>query len=130
MQSYHLGILKTKRIALIVALIVALIIALIVAEPGYYEDNKFGIRIESLVVVVDAKTEHNFKQKGFLTFEPITLVPLQAKLIVTSMLTKQEVHWVNQYHEQCIELVGAELKKAGRKEAYDWLIKETAPLMP
>jgi hypothetical protein len=26
--------------------------------------------------------------------------------------------------------VGAELKKAGRKEAYDWLIKETAPLMP
>ena len=29
-------------------------------EPGYYEDGKFGIRIENLAMVVDAKTEFNF----------------------------------------------------------------------
>ena len=42
----------------------------------YYHDGEFGIRIESLILVVKAATEHNFKNKGFLTFEPITLVPL------------------------------------------------------
>ena len=44
--------------------------------PSYYHDGSFGIRIESLILVVKAQTEHNFKNKGFLTFEPITLVPL------------------------------------------------------
>ena len=28
-------------------------------EPGYYHDGEFGIRIESLVVVKDAKTQVN-----------------------------------------------------------------------
>lgn len=28
-----------------------------IAEPGYYEDGSFGVRIENLVVVVKAKTE-------------------------------------------------------------------------
>ena len=43
---------------------------------SYYHDGSFGIRIESLILVVKAATEHNFKNKGFLTFEPITMVPL------------------------------------------------------
>ena len=30
-------------------------------EPGYYEDGKFGIRVENLVQVVEARTKHNFK---------------------------------------------------------------------
>lgn len=28
-----------------------------VVEPGYYEDGKFGVRIENLVLVVKAKTK-------------------------------------------------------------------------
>jgi Xaa-Pro aminopeptidase len=38
-------------------------------EPGYYEDGKFGIRIENLVRVVKADTKHNFADRGYLTFK-------------------------------------------------------------
>jgi Xaa-Pro aminopeptidase len=30
-------------------------------EPGYYEDGKFGIRIENIVKIVPADTKHNFQ---------------------------------------------------------------------
>ena len=29
-------------------------------EPGYYEDGKFGVRIENLAMIVEAKTAFNF----------------------------------------------------------------------
>ena len=60
-------------------------------EPGYYEDGKFGIRIESLVEVIKAETKFNFNDKGFLTFSPITLAPIQTKLIMPELLTESEV---------------------------------------
>ena len=37
-------------------------------EPGYYHDGEFGIRIESLVVVKDAKTQVNFSTVDMNTF--------------------------------------------------------------
>jgi hypothetical protein len=42
-------------------------------EPGYYADGKFGIRIESIVLVREAKTPNNFGDKGFLGFENVTM---------------------------------------------------------
>ena len=42
-------------------------------EPGYYADGKFGIRIESIVLVREVKTPNNFGDKGFLGFENVTL---------------------------------------------------------
>ena len=45
-------------------------------EPGYYEDGKFGIRIENVVVVREAVTPHNFGEKGYLGFEHLTMVLL------------------------------------------------------
>jgi len=35
--------------------------------------------------------QHRFKDKCFMTFEPLTLVPLQTKLIVKDLLTAEEV---------------------------------------
>ena len=49
---------------------------LCVTEPGYYEDGKFGIRIENVVVVREAVTPHNFGEKGYLGFEHLTMVLL------------------------------------------------------
>ena len=43
-------------------------------EPGYYADGKFGIRIESIAIVKEAKTPNNFGDKGFLAFERVTMV--------------------------------------------------------
>ena len=45
-------------------------------EPGYYEDGKFGIRIENVVVVRETVTPHNFGEKGYLGFEHLTMVLL------------------------------------------------------
>lgn len=42
-------------------------------EPGYYADGRFGIRIESIILVKEAKTPHNFGDKGYLGFEHVTL---------------------------------------------------------
>jgi len=94
-------------------------------EPGYYHDGSFGIRIESLILVVKAQTEHNFKNKGFLTFEPITLVPLCQNLFDPSLLTAKEIEWIDSYHTHVREQVGTYLKQNGKTEAYNWLMKET-----
>ena len=44
------------------------------AEPGYYADGEYGIRIENIVVVREAQTPNNFGGKGFLGFEHVTVV--------------------------------------------------------
>ncbi|XP_078711726.1 xaa-Pro aminopeptidase 1 isoform X2 [Lampetra fluviatilis] len=100
---------------------------IITDEPGFYEEGAFGIRIENVLLVIPAKTRYNFKDRGSLTFEPLTLVPIQLKMIERSLLTESEISWVNKYHEHCQEVVGAELKKQGREDALKWLLKETKP---
>jgi Xaa-Pro aminopeptidase len=98
-------------------------------EPGYYEDGNFGIRIETLVKVVEAKTKFTMPSKNtFLTFEPVTVVPIQAKMIEADLLTKEEVEWLNSYHQTCRDRVGPILKEMGRVEAMQWLIRETQPI--
>ncbi|XP_059473876.1 xaa-Pro aminopeptidase 1 [Neocloeon triangulifer] len=93
-------------------------------EPGYYEDGSFGIRIENIVRTVPAKVRFNFKDRGFLTFEDVTVVPLQTKMFLKSLLTPEEVSYVNEYHAKCLELVGPLLKG----DALQWLQRETQPI--
>lgn len=44
-----------------------------VLEPGYYADGRYGIRIESIVIVREAKTPNDFGN-GYLCFEHVTMV--------------------------------------------------------
>ncbi|XP_072027401.1 xaa-Pro aminopeptidase 1-like isoform X4 [Amphiura filiformis] len=97
-------------------------------EPGYYEDGAFGIRTENVVVTVPAETKHHFKNQTFLTFETVTLVPIQLKMVEPSLLTESEISWINDYHVKCREIVGKELERQGRHEALKWLIKESQML--
>jgi len=59
-------------------------------EPGYYENGKFGIRIENLVRV--KKINENLK------FEDLTLAPIDKSLIKKNLLNKNEIVWINDYH--------------------------------
>lgn len=93
-------------------------------EPGYYEDGQFGIRIENVLLVREARTEHNFGGTGYLTFENITMVPIQKKLIDLALMTKDEVDWINTYHAEVWSKVGPLLEGP----ALDWLRRETSPL--
>ncbi|KAG5896836.1 hypothetical protein JTB14_032076 [Gonioctena quinquepunctata] len=98
-------------------------------EPGFYKDGEFGLRIEDIVQVVEAKTPHNFNNRGYLTFETITLVPKINKLIAAEMLTDEEIKCLDEYHKKCRDIVGPILQKQGQSEALEWLIKETQPLI-
>ena len=61
-------------------------------EPGYYENGKFGIRIENLVRI---------KKIGALyRFEDLTLAPIDKTLIEKKLLKKNEIYWLNEYHEK------------------------------
>jgi hypothetical protein len=53
------------------------------------------------VRTVVAKTRFDFKDRGFLTFEDVTVVPLQNKLFVKSLLTPEEVN----FNLRCLTLV-------------------------
>lgn len=97
-------------------------------EPGYYEDGQFGIRIEDIVQVVEAKPLHNFNNRGFLTFETITYAPKQTKLINLDLLTDKEIDYLNSYHQKCRQLLGPLLEQQGHLAAKKWLWKETEPL--
>ena len=60
-------------------------------EPGYYEKNKFGIRIENLIYVKG-------NNKGN-SFENLTMVPIEKDLIIKKSLNKKERKWLNDYHK-------------------------------
>ncbi|XP_065649618.1 xaa-Pro aminopeptidase 1 isoform X2 [Hydra vulgaris] len=97
-------------------------------EPGYYENDLFGIRIENVLLVKDVQLEYNFQNKGFLGFQPVTMVPIQKKLLVPNMLTKEEISWLNNYHEQVYENLSGILINEGKTETLEWLRVQTEPL--
>lgn len=98
-------------------------------EPGYYEDGAFGIRIESVMLVRKADTEHNFRGRDFYEFDTIALVPLQAKLVVRAMLEGGEEEWVDAFHRRCWDEVSPLLVgQPGDEAALEWLRRSTRPL--
>uniref|UniRef100_A0A8C1QKQ6 X-prolyl aminopeptidase (aminopeptidase P) 2, membrane-bound n=1 Tax=Cyprinus carpio TaxID=7962 RepID=A0A8C1QKQ6_CYPCA len=95
-------------------------------EPGYYKENDFGIRIEDIAVTVPAITKYG---NNYLTFETVSLVPYDRKLINTSLLSPEQLHWLNKYYETIRSMVGPELERQALKEEYDWMMKHTAPFL-
>ena len=96
-------------------------------EPGFYESGKFGMRIESLVEVVE--TSIGPEDGKYLTFSTITMAPIERKLINTKLMTAAQVEWLNQYHLTVREKLGAIYDDLGKsKELKDWLIAVTEPL--
>lgn len=97
-------------------------------EPGYYEDGKFGIRLETVIMAVDAETKNTFNDVKYVKFEPVSFVPYWKKLIDLSIMTPEEINWLNNYHKQCREKVGKMLKDQGKEDVYKWLLQETEPI--
>ncbi len=90
-------------------------------EPGYYKEGSYGIRIENLVVVTAASDAARSKKNGTLSFETLTLAPIDKNLIVPKLLNKNEKIWLNQYHRR----VRDTLSKLVDEDARDWLIEAT-----
>jgi len=99
-------------------------------EPGYYHEGEFGIRLENIIRVVNSSPRFNFANRGYLTFEDITLVPLQQKMIKFDLLSSIEIGYLNAYHDLCRRKVGEYMLSNGISQddpGYKWLIKETTP---
>ena len=87
-------------------------------EPGIYLEGQYGIRIENMMVVAEAeKTE--FGQ--FMEFETITYCPIDLAGIDKELLTKQEIEWLNDYHQQVYTKLAPYLNEEERV----WLQGET-----
>ena len=59
-------------------------------EPGYYQKNKFGIRIENLVYIKKVKKKIFFKN--------LTMAPIEKELINYKLLTSSEKNYLFDYH--------------------------------
>ncbi len=76
-------------------------------EPGYYEENKFGIRIENLVYVR--------KMNRKLFFENLTMAPIEKDLINYKLLTNTDKDYLFRYHMNVYSKISEYLSKKERK---------------
>lgn len=90
-------------------------------EPGLYRENVHGIRCENLVLTVPATTT---EFGNFLRFETMTLFPFDTTLFDTTIMTDDEIDWVNNYHT----LVRTRLTPMLNSAERTWLEKKTEPL--
>ena len=92
-------------------------------EPGYYKAGAYGIRIENLVLVVEAAAVLG-AEKPLNAFETLTLAPIDRRLVVADMLTPEEANWFDGYHARVAQML-APLVDA---ETRAWLAAATRPL--
>src|SRR5205085_7163582 len=64
-------------------------------EPGYYKTGAYGIRIENLVLVIEATIEG--AEKPMNAFETLTFAPLDRRLIDPTLMTTDELAWLDAY---------------------------------
>ena len=92
-------------------------------EPGFYNEGEYGIRIENLVLVAEEPNLSSAEQ-SWLCFEPLTLCPMDRRLIEPNLLTGAERAWIDAYHAR----VRKELRPLLKGQDRDWLVLATAPL--
>lgn len=63
-------------------------------EPGFYVPGKFGIRLESIMRVVEFDASH-------FCFEYLTFLPFEYDLVQYDLLTEQQRVWLSNFHEIC-----------------------------
>lgn len=81
------------------------------------------MRIESVLIVKEVKTLHNFGGAKYFGFEHITMVPIQTKLIDTTLMSPAEIAWVNTYNKECHDTLAPLL--SDDQHALEWLKRET-----
>jgi Xaa-Pro aminopeptidase len=92
-------------------------------EPGYYREGAYGIRIENLLLVNEAAVPPG-GERAMLSFETLTLAPIDRRLVEAAMLTPEELVWLNAYHARVAAILAPEL--GGEDRA--WLAQATAAI--
>ena len=79
-------------------------------EPGYYQKDKYGIRIENLVYVD--------KVRNNLFFRNLTYAPIDLEMINFQLLTIKEKKYLFNYHLEIYSKISKYLNRNEKK----WLI--------
>lgn len=90
-------------------------------EPGLYREGIHGIRCENLVLTVEAATTEFGR---FYKFETLTLCPFGHSLFDTSLMTNDEIEWLNEYHTRVRNALSPDLEG----DTLAWLMANTEPL--
>ena len=115
--SVHEEPQRISKVANNVALAAGMVLS---NEPGYYQDDAFGIRIENLELVVAVPTQGSRQTLGF---EPLTRAPIDRRLVDLSLLSDTEINWWNNYHQ----LVWQDLSPLIQGKDLEWLKQATQP---
>ena len=87
-------------------------------EPGYYEKDSFGIRIENSVLVVE-------KNNGMLGFENLTYLPYERNLIDLKLLSLDMIQFIDNFHQKVFEVLSPLIKN---EKSLEYLKRKTKPL--
>lgn len=87
-------------------------------EPGLYRAGEYGIRIENMILV---RSEGCTEFGEFLSFETLTLCPIDTRPIIVPMLSVRERIWLNKYHQEVYEKLSPYLTESER----EWLKVKT-----
>ncbi len=90
-------------------------------EPGLYREGIHGIRCENLVLTINAMTT---EFGNFYKFETLTLCPFDLSLFDTSIMTIEEIEWINNYHSTVHKALAPYLEG----KPLQWLIDNTQSL--
>ncbi|WP_226580768.1 aminopeptidase P family protein [Acuticoccus sediminis] len=92
-------------------------------EPGDYHTGAFGIRIENVCLVREARVPLG----GSIPchwFETLTLAPIDTRPIVATLMTADEIGWLDAYHARVRGALAGDLTPTERA----WLEARTRPL--
>jgi Xaa-Pro aminopeptidase len=92
-------------------------------EPGYYKTGGYGIRIENLVLVIEAEPVAA-AEKPLNAFETLTLAPIDRRLVAPELMTAAELDWLDAYHGRVAETISPLVDEATRA----WLDAATQPV--
>lgn len=69
-------------------------------EPGVYKAYKYGIRIENEILTV---LKREVDTDRYFGFETITYCPIETKYLELSILTDEEIDFINDYHKMVFD---------------------------
>jgi Xaa-Pro aminopeptidase len=92
-------------------------------EPGYYKTGAYGIRIENLVLVVEAPSVAG-AEKPLNGFETLTFAPIDRRLVEPALMSADELAWLDDYHAGVAETLSGLVDADTRR----WLEAATKPI--
>ena len=90
-------------------------------EPGIYITDKFGVRLENLILCKESETTEYGK---FLCFETLTMVPFDLDAVDTRYMNERDIRLLNEYHAKVYETISPYLPEEEKR----WLKEATRPV--